>query len=155
MRMEGGPLTSAIPLLPADLSLPPTQPVPSPPRSWDVAVITLAKPLGQLTGYMGVASGCGKNLQLTTAGYPQDKGTGTCMAAACAQPRLDCDSPTNEHSCDTKNGMSGAPMWDGKSRVRMIHVAGVEGMPENRATTLTQVGWGGRVVLCVCGFVAK
>lgn len=113
---------------------------PHAPRSWDVAVITLAKPLGQLTGYMGVAAGCGKNLQMTTAGYPQDKSAGTCMAAGCYQPRLDCDSPTNQHSCDTKNGMSGAPMWDGKSRVRMIHVAGVEGMPENRATTLTQVG---------------
>jgi V8-like Glu-specific endopeptidase len=108
------------------------------PSTWDVAVVTLAKPLGQLTGYMGVASGCGRNLQLTTAGYPQDKSAGTCMASSCAQRTLDCDSPTNPHVCDTKMGMSGSPLWDGKNRIRLIHVAGMDGQVENRATTLTQ-----------------
>jgi V8-like Glu-specific endopeptidase len=108
------------------------------PTSMDVAVVTLAKPLGSLTGYMGLASGCGRNLQLTTAGYPQDKAPGTCMASSCGQRALDCAAPTNVHTCDTKSGMSGAPLWDGKNRVRLIHVAGVEGRPENRGTTLTQ-----------------
>ncbi|GBF96540.1 hypothetical protein Rsub_09123 [Raphidocelis subcapitata] len=108
------------------------------PSSYDIAIVTLAKPLGSLTGYMGLASGCGRNLQLTTAGYPQDKSQGTCMASSCLQRALDCDSPVNTHTCDTKNGMSGSPLWDGKHRVRMIHVAGLEDTAENRATTLTQ-----------------
>ncbi|KAI8471057.1 MAG: trypsin-like cysteine/serine peptidase domain-containing protein [Monoraphidium minutum] len=108
------------------------------PSTWDVAVVTLTKPLGSLTGYMGIASGCGRHLQLTTAGYPQDKSQGTCMAASCAQRALDCDTPTNPHVCDTYMGMSGSPLWDGKNRVRLIHVAGVEGRAQNRATTLTQ-----------------
>ncbi|KIY97292.1 Glutamyl endopeptidase [Monoraphidium neglectum] len=108
------------------------------PSTWDVAVVTLQKPLGSLTGYMGIAAGCGRNLQLTVAGYPQDKAQGTCMMATCAQRALDCDSPTNEHNCDTMSGMSGSPLWDGKNRVRLIHVAGIEGREENRATTLTQ-----------------
>jgi V8-like Glu-specific endopeptidase len=107
------------------------------PSTWDVAVVTLAKPLGSLTGYMGVASGCGRHLHLTTAGYPQDKASGTCMAATCQQRALDCDKPTNPHLCDTYSGMSGSPLWDGKNRVRLIHVAGVEGKARNRATTLT------------------
>ncbi|KAI8468655.1 MAG: trypsin-like cysteine/serine peptidase domain-containing protein [Monoraphidium minutum] len=108
------------------------------PSTWDVAVVTLQKPLGSLTGYMGIAAGCGRNLQLTTAGYPQDKSQGTCMASQCTQRALDCDSPTNPHMCDTIMGMSGSPLWDGKNRVRLIHVAGIEGREENRATTLTQ-----------------
>ena len=108
------------------------------PSTWDVAVVTLAKPLCSLTGYMGLASGCGRNLALTTAGYPQDKTSGTCMAAACQQRALECDRPTNVHVCDTYSGMSGSPLWDGKNRVRMIHVAGVEGKGQNRATTMTQ-----------------
>jgi V8-like Glu-specific endopeptidase len=108
------------------------------PATWDVAVVTLAKPLGSLTGYMGLAAGCGRNLQLTTAGYPQDKSPGTCMAATCMQRALDCENPTNPHVCDTKQGMSGSPLWDAKHRIRLIHVAGIDGLSENRATTLTQ-----------------
>jgi glutamyl endopeptidase len=108
------------------------------PSTWDVAVVTLSKPLGSLTGYMGIAAGCAQNLPLTTAGYPQDKSTGTCMASTCLQPNLDCSSPTNPHTCDTIMGMSGSPLWDGKNRVRLVHVAGIEGRAENRATTLTQ-----------------
>jgi V8-like Glu-specific endopeptidase len=108
------------------------------PATWDVAVVTLAKPLGSLTGYMGIAAGCGRNLQLATAGYPQDKSPGTCMAATCMQRALDCENPTNPHVCDTKQGMSGSPLWDAKHRIRLIHVAGIDGLSENRATTLTQ-----------------
>ena len=108
------------------------------PSTWDVAVVTLSRPLGSLTGYMGVAAGCARNLQLTVAGYPQDKSQGTCAASTCLQPTLDCDAPTNPHTCDTIMGMSGAPMWDAKNRVRLVHVAGIEGRAENRATTLTQ-----------------
>ncbi|GBF97874.1 peptidase [Raphidocelis subcapitata] len=108
------------------------------PSTWDVAVVTLARPLGSLTGYMGIAAGCGRNLQLQTAGYPQDKATGTCMASSCLQRTLDCESPVNPHTCDTIMGMSGSPLWDAKNRIRLIHVAGIEGRAENRATTLTQ-----------------
>lgn len=107
------------------------------PSAHDVAVVTLAKPLGSLTGYLGVASGCARNLQLTAAGYPQDKSAGTCMAATCRQRSLECGAPTNAHACDTQSGMSGAPLWDAKARVRLIHVAAADGGGANRATTLT------------------
>jgi V8-like Glu-specific endopeptidase len=108
------------------------------PSTWDVAVVTLQKPLGGLTGYMGMAAGCSSNSLLTVGGYPQDKPQGTCMATTCSQDYLDCNAPTNSHKCDTIMGMSGSPLWDKQNRIRMIHVAGIEGRQENRATTLTQ-----------------
>ena len=108
------------------------------PSTWDVAVVTLQKPLGSLTGYMGMAAGCSSNSVLTVGGYPQDKPQGTCMASTCTQDYLDCNAPTNSHKCDTIMGMSGSPLWDKQNRIRMIHVAGIEGRQENRATTLTQ-----------------
>lgn len=108
------------------------------PATWDVAVVTLSKKLGSLTGYMGMAAGCSSNTQLTVAGYPQDQAQGTCMANTCRLPYLDCNALTNTHSCDTIMGMSGSPLWDTKNRIRMIHVAGIQGRDENRATTVTQ-----------------
>lgn len=108
------------------------------PATWDVAVVTLSKKLGSLTGYMGMAAGCSSNTGLTVAGYPQDQPQGTCMANTCRVPYLDCNALTNSHTCDTIMGMSGSPLWDSKNRIRMIHVAGIEGKNENRATTVTQ-----------------
>jgi V8-like Glu-specific endopeptidase len=107
------------------------------PSTWDVAVVTLSKNLGSLTGYMGMAAGCSSNTELTVAGYPQDQAQGTCMANTCRVPYLDCNALTNVHTCDTIMGMSGSPLWDAKNRIRMIHVAGIAGRPENRATTVT------------------
>jgi protease YdgD len=108
------------------------------PSTWDVAVVTLSKNLGSVTGYMGMAAGCSSNTDLTLAGYPQDQAQGTCMANVCRIPYLDCNALTNVHTCDTIMGMSGSPLWDSKNRIRMIHVAGIAGRPENRATTVTQ-----------------
>lgn len=108
------------------------------PATWDVAVVTLSKKLGSLTGYMGMAAGCSSNTQLTVAGYPQDEAQGTCMANTCKIPYLDCNALTNIHTCDTIMGMSGSPLWDNKNRIRMIHVAGIQGKQENRGTTVTQ-----------------
>lgn len=108
------------------------------PATWDVAVVTLSKNLGSVTGYMGMAAGCSSNTDLTLAGYPQDQAQGTCMANTCRVPYLDCNALTNIHTCDTIMGMSGSPLWDSKNRIRMIHVAGIAGRPENRATTVTQ-----------------
>jgi len=108
------------------------------PATWDVAVVTLSKKLGTLTGYMGMAAGCSSQTSLTVAGYPQDQLQGTCMANICKVPYLDCNALTNTHTCDTIMGMSGSPLWDSKNRIRMIHVAGIAGKDENRATTVTQ-----------------
>jgi V8-like Glu-specific endopeptidase len=108
------------------------------PATWDVAVVTLAKKLGSLTGYMGMAAGCSSNTDLTVAGYPQDQAQGTCLANSCRVPFLDCNALTNVHTCDTIMGMSGSPLWDAKNRIRMIHVAGIADRDENRATTVTQ-----------------
>jgi V8-like Glu-specific endopeptidase len=108
------------------------------PSTWDVAVVTLSKNLGSVAGYMGMAAGCSSNTELTLAGYPQDQAQGTCMANTCKIPYLDCNALTNIHTCDTIMGMSGSPLWDNKNRIRMIHVAGIAGRPENRATMVTQ-----------------
>jgi V8-like Glu-specific endopeptidase len=108
------------------------------PSTWDVAVVTLQRPLGTTAGFMGMAAGCTSNTVLTVAGYPQDRASGTCMSSTCRKASIACDAPTNSHTCDTVSGMSGSPMWDNRNRIRMIHVAGVEGQAENRATTLTQ-----------------
>lgn len=108
------------------------------PSTWDVAVVTLSKNLGSVTGYMGMAAGCSSKTELTLAGYPQDQAQGTCMANTCTIPYLDCNALTNIHTCDTIMGMSGSPLWDNKNRIRMIHVAGIAGRPENRGTTVTQ-----------------
>jgi V8-like Glu-specific endopeptidase len=108
------------------------------PATWDVAVVTLNKKLGSLTGYMGMAAACNSNVKLTVAGYPQDQAQGTCMANTCSVPYVDCNALTNIHTCDTIMGMSGSPLWDSKNRIRMIHVAGIQDKPENRATTVTQ-----------------
>jgi V8-like Glu-specific endopeptidase len=108
------------------------------PATWDVAVVTLNKKLGSLTGYMGMAAACNSNVKLTVAGYPQDQSQGTCMANTCNVPYVDCNALTNIHTCDTIMGMSGSPLWDSKNRIRMIHVAGIQDKPENRATTVTQ-----------------
>ncbi|WIA36134.1 hypothetical protein OEZ86_007481 [Tetradesmus obliquus] len=108
------------------------------PATWDVAVVTLNKKLGSLTGYMGMAAACNSNVKLTVAGYPQDQSQGTCMANTCSVPYVDCNALTNIHTCDTIMGMSGSPLWDSKNRIRMIHVAGIQDKPENRATTVTQ-----------------
>jgi len=107
------------------------------PTQWDVAVVTLAKPVGEQAGTMGLASGCAKNARLWVSGYPQEKQEGTCMTSTCIDPVLDCDAQLNAHTCDTTSGMSGAPMFDSRYRVRMLHVAGVEGKQENRATTVS------------------
>jgi V8-like Glu-specific endopeptidase len=108
------------------------------PATWDVAVVTLNKKLGSLTGYMGMAAACNSNVKLTVAGYPQDQSQGTCMANTCNVPYVDCNALTNIHTCDTIMGMSGSPLWDSKNRIRMIHVAGIQDKPENRATTVSQ-----------------
>jgi V8-like Glu-specific endopeptidase len=107
------------------------------PTQWDVAVVTLAKPVGEQAGTMGLASGCARNARLWVSGYPQEKQEGTCLTATCVDPVLDCGAQLNAHTCDTTSGMSGAPMFDSRYRVRMLHVAGVEGKQENRATTVS------------------
>ena len=107
------------------------------PTQWDVAVVTLAQPVGEQAGTMGLAAGCARNARLWVSGYPQERAEGTCMTSTCTDPVLDCGAQLNAHTCDTTSGMSGAPMFDSKYRVRMLHVAGVEGKAENRATTVT------------------
>lgn len=108
------------------------------PNSFDVAVVTLQKPIGSVAGTMGIAAGCAQNKQLFLGGYPQDKPQGTCQDTVCTQSYLDCNKPMNTHYCDTVMGMSGSPMWDSSNKIRMIHVAGLAGKNQNRATTMTK-----------------
>jgi V8-like Glu-specific endopeptidase len=113
----------------------------------DVAVITLAVPIGLKVGWLGLKTACagagggggsGANttgatgassrakvtLQLTAAGYPQDRQQSKCLTSSCSVAFPDCSATTVEHSCDTEPGQSGSPMWDAAGYIRAVHTSG-------------------------------
>jgi V8-like Glu-specific endopeptidase len=103
--------------------------------AFDVAVIKLKEPIGDTLGWIGYRAACeggGAPLSLTLAGYPGDSPKtraddaflGGCYADACGV-LYDCRSGTNNHTCDSYVGQSGAPMWDRAYYARMVHTLGV------------------------------
>jgi len=107
------------------------------PGTWDLAVVTLQKPVGRAAGTLPVGGGCLRNTKLTLTGYPQDKARGTCTMSSCTVPVAACGTMVSPHHCDTVPGMSGAPLLDASNRVRMIHIAGSNGRPVNQGTAMT------------------
>lgn len=107
------------------------------PGTWDVAVVTLQKPVGLVAGTLNIGTGCMRNTKLTIAGYPQDRPRGSCTYSTCTVPMVACGAQLGPHYCDTVQGMSGAPLLDNQNRVRMIHIAGSTGRPVNQGTTMT------------------
>jgi len=104
--------------------------------AFDVAVIKLKQPVGDALGWLGYRAACegasGDPLSLTLAGYPgnapksraDDAFLGGCYADACGV-LYDCRAGTNNHTCDSYVGQSGAPMWDKGGYARMVHTLGV------------------------------
>lgn len=103
---------------------------------YDVAVITLSKPIGQQLGYLGIRgdpSPCTPSpLSLTLAGYPGDDPEypipggwqGGCFYDVC-QVNFSCSVSITNHTCDSYVGQSGAPMYDKQNFVRAVHTLGV------------------------------
>lgn len=101
--------------------------------NYDLALVTLQQPLGDLVGYLGYTFKCGpRNMTLTTVGYPSDKGAlGSAYEQRCSvesgfdacrgdRPWTSETGPFQQHYCDSAMGQSGASMWDANYRVRMV-----------------------------------
>jgi V8-like Glu-specific endopeptidase len=103
---------------------------------YDVAVITLHKPVGSELGWLGIkadAPPCRPTpLTLTLAGYPGEDPdnprpggwSGGCFYDRCSVSHSCAASITN-HTCDSYVGQSGAPMFDSSYFVRAVHTLGV------------------------------
>lgn len=99
---------------------------------WDMAIIRLAAPVGQRTGWLGVAAGCvsASSYAVATAGYAADQPLGTCQAATCSFEKDNCKDRTVYHSCPSIRGQSGSPFMVGKDfRVRGILVGTYDASP--------------------------
>lgn len=106
---------------------------------FDVAVITLNKPVGTELGWLGIkaeAPPCrSAPLSLTLAGYPGDdagsppRPGGGGWAGGCFYDQCDvwhsCGVSITNHTCDSYVGQSGAPMFDDQYYVRAVHTLGV------------------------------
>jgi V8-like Glu-specific endopeptidase len=103
---------------------------------FDVAVITLTKPVGTELGWLGVranAPPCRPTpLALNLAGYPGEDPenprvggwTGGCYYDRC-DVTFSCSVSITNHTCDSYVGQSGAPMYDDDNYVRAVHTLGV------------------------------
>jgi V8-like Glu-specific endopeptidase len=103
---------------------------------FDVAVITLTKPVGTELGWLGIraaAPPCKSTpLTLTLAGYPGEDPEHPIVggwAGGCWYDKCDvaysCSVSITNHTCDSFVGQSGAPMFDQENYVRAVHTLGV------------------------------
>ncbi|MGB0670526.1 MAG: trypsin-like serine peptidase [Rhodospirillales bacterium] len=100
----------------------------------DWAVLVLVEPVGEATGWMGVAPLTNDDLSairksgqaLVQAGYSKDKSHILTVNVPCPLNRIDSQRQTIRHTCDAVPGDSGSPIFtytkDG-FRVAAIHVA--------------------------------
>lgn len=98
----------------------------------DFAVVTLASPIGNRTGYFGLewSNEPSESVDLTTAGYPDDKPLDTMWDTSCANTQFDYSDPTNnivQHDCDSTHGQSGSPMFDPQMNIRAVLTGGDQG----------------------------
>lgn len=104
--------------------------------SFDVAVITLSRPVGTELGWLGIkadTSPCRPGpLTLNLAGYPGEDPenprpggwAGGCFYDKC-DVTFSCSVSITNHTCDSYVGQSGAPMYDEEGYVRAVHTLGV------------------------------
>jgi V8-like Glu-specific endopeptidase len=115
--------------------------------AYDIAVIQLAEPIGDKTGWLGYRAQCTQPspgpLKLTLAGYPNDAGPagmgspGGCLADTCTVD-YSCGAIFNNHTCDSYVGQSGSGLYDDAYYVRMVHTLGVyQGQSQNGGITMT------------------
>lgn len=104
--------------------------------AYDVAVITLSKPVGTELGWLGIKAEptpCRATpLTLSLAGYPGDDPENPRVggwAGGCYYDKCDvtysCGVSITNHTCDSFVGQSGAPMYDEDNFVRAVHTLGV------------------------------
>ena len=104
--------------------------------AFDVAVITLSKPVGTELGWLGIradAAPCRSTpMTLSLAGYPGDDPENPRVggwAGGCFYDKCDitysCSVSITNHTCDSFVGQSGAPMYDEENYVRAVHTLGV------------------------------
>ena len=83
------------------------------PVAYDIAIIKLDSPVGDVTGWMGIHQPCQADdvgqYVASMAGYPTDRPG--CMTEQCTVINSMCSSPYLYHYCDTMAGQSGSAMW--------------------------------------------
>lgn len=95
----------------------------------DFAVITLATPVGKKTGWFGLeySTAADEQLNIATAGYPDDKPMYTMWSTTCNNTAFQNDDPNNHvvtHTCDSTHGQSGSPMYTSDNNVRAVLTGG-------------------------------
>ncbi|KAI9007838.1 trypsin-like cysteine/serine peptidase domain-containing protein [Hyaloraphidium curvatum] len=98
----------------------------SPTTPYDWALVELAVPIGDRTGWMGMSSEVDYNGPINTAGYPGDRGNGVAMfRTGC--PHGDWDGSDDEFNtmCDLWPGQSGSPIWVMRQSDNQRYIVGV------------------------------
>ncbi|CAD7699085.1 unnamed protein product [Ostreobium quekettii] len=98
---------------------------------FDVAIVRLAEPAGEALGYMSLGTdGLEPMANLNIAGYPNDRNESEMWYDYCRHVEFALgERAFVDHSCNTTNGHSGAPMWVFKGdsnfrEIRAMHVGG-------------------------------
>ncbi len=102
--------------------------------NYDVALMTLAEPIGKQIGYMWIAKRTAAYFRdgttVNTAGYPSDRSDGQVMYHASGPAQgTTANGVRFHHWADTYGGQSGSPVWlyfssDDSRRLVGVHVSG-------------------------------
>lgn len=97
----------------------------------DFGLVTLAEPVGEQTGWLGLQAATLTNdeaANLTTVGYPGDKPADSMWVTSCINTTFNATAGLGnnrvQHDCDSTKGQSGAAMYDPTFGIRAIITAG-------------------------------
>jgi V8-like Glu-specific endopeptidase len=115
--------------------------------NYDWAMIVLAQPVGNTTGWMGYGYNYAQPvINLNTSGYDGDKPFGTQWRTYCPGTFFNYLSAKVLHKCDTYPGHSGSPMWIYKEpnyrSVRAIHTNG-----SSAGTNVSDAHWNAAIII--------
>ncbi|MGK0577953.1 trypsin-like serine peptidase [Macrococcus capreoli] len=89
----------------------------------DIGMIKLDKPIGEITGTMGITHLIYPNQSIETAGYPQFLKNNTMYYS---KGNVKSSTPVKfYHDLDTWSGQSGSPIWGSGNLLIGLHTAGV------------------------------
>lgn len=96
---------------------------------YDWAMIILAEPVGNTTGWMGYGyNTADTSINLNLSGYPSDKPYGTEWRSYCTKVPFNYLFDKIDHTCDTYPGHSGSMMWKfiapSYRSIRAVHTNG-------------------------------
>ncbi len=114
---------------------------------YDWAMIVLAQPVGNFTGWMGYGYDYAQSvINLNTSGYDGDKPFGTQWRTYCPGTVFNYLSSKVLHKCDTYPGHSGSPLWIYKEpnyrSVRAIHTNG-----SSAGTNVSNAHWNAAIII--------